>query len=226
MLDLRNITKTYPAADGPVHALDNVSIHVEPGSFTAVCGPSGCGKTTLLLTAGALLAPTAGEVVIDGRDVYALSPEQRAAFRASHIGFVFQQFHLISYLSVRDNIMAAALATDDPEAGQRADALIEELGLTDRAAHRPGELSTGQRQRTAMARALLNRPKLLLADEPTGNLDRDNAAIVLDHLAAFAAAGGAVLLVTHDPTAARRAHQFVHLDTGRLVPAEPTAAGA
>jgi ABC-type lipoprotein export system ATPase subunit len=171
----------------------------------------------LLLTAGVLLAPTRGTVHIEGRDVYGLSAEQRAAFRARNIGFVFQQFHLIPYLNVRDNIRSAALATGAPDAAQRADELIERFGLTHRASHRPGALSTGERQRTAMARAILNGPKLILADEPTGNLDGDNAKIVLDYLSEFAESGGAVLLVTHEPAAAARAARTIEMEHGRLV---------
>ena len=223
MLELSNLTKTYPHAGGPVAALDDVSILVNPGEFVAVCGPSGCGKTTLLLSAGTLLGPTTGRVTIDNRDVYALAPDARAAFRAAHIGFVFQQFHLIPYLNLRDNVLAAALATDRASAGRDADELRERFGLTDRLAHRPAELSTGERQRTALARALLNRPKILLADEPTGNLDQENATVVLDHLAAFAHDGGAVLLVTHDTAAAARAGRTLNIKHGRLLPEPPHA---
>ena len=143
--------------------------------------------------------------------------EGRAQFRAKQVGFVFQQFHLVPYLSVRDNVLTASLAVesqdgDDPV--KRADSLIEQFGLTDRADHVPAELSTGERQRTALARALLNQPKLILADEPTGNLDPDNAVVVLDALSQFAQDGGAVLLVTHDAAAADRADRVLHMRDG------------
>ncbi len=217
LLQAQDITKHYPGLNGsPVKALRGVSIEMEAGEFAAVQGPSGCGKSTLLLTAGALLQPTNGQVKIDGADPYALSPEDRAKFRAKNIGFVFQQFHLVPYLSVRDNILVPTL-TDESNAGpKRADDLLGQFNLTHRAAHPPAQLSTGERQRTALARALLNKPKLLLADEPTGNLDRENADIVLGHLKQFAADGGAVLLVTHDPHAAAQARRTIQIEDGRL----------
>src|SRR5947209_10398920 len=166
--------------------------------------------------AGGLLAPDAGRIVVDGQDLYALSAEARARFRAAHLGFVFQQFHLVPYLSILDNVLTPSLALAVPDAEKRAHELIGRLGLSHRARHVPAELSTGERQRTALARALLNRPKLLLADEPTGNLDRDNAAAVLGYLAELAAAGGAVLLVTHDPAAAAIARIRVSMKEGRI----------
>jgi ABC-type lipoprotein export system ATPase subunit len=217
MLELQDVTRIYSGTKADVHALEGVSLSIGKGEFVAVRGPSGCGKTTLLLTSGGLLAPSSGAVVLHDQDVYAMSPNQRAQFRATHIGFVFQQFHLIPYLSVRDNIRAASLATRDATATSYADELIDRFGLTERAAHRPGQLSTGERQRTALARALLNRPHLILADEPTGNLDEDNARIVLDRLVAFVDEGGAVLLVTHEDAAASRAQRTIQLERGRLM---------
>ena len=138
MLELSQITKTYPHAEQPVCALDDVSVEVEAGEFVAVRGPSGCGKTTLLLTAGALLAPSAGCVRVNGQDIYNLAPDARAAFRAANIGFVFQQFHLVSYLNVRENILAAALASSHERGGEIADELIEKTKLTWTAASTDG----------------------------------------------------------------------------------------
>jgi ABC-type lipoprotein export system ATPase subunit len=219
MLEIRELSKTYRGPVNPLHALRELSLDVGPGEFVAVQGRSGCGKTTLLLVAGGLLHPDQGRVLVEGQDLYALSEEARAGFRAAHIGFVFQQFHLIPYLSVLDNVLAAALALPMPEARTRAEELLAELGLADRARHVPAELSTGERQRTALARALLRRPNLLLADEPTGNLDRASAEVVLTHLGEFARSGGAVLLVTHDGEAAARAQRVIRLDTpGASVP--------
>jgi ABC-type lipoprotein export system ATPase subunit len=202
MLEIKTISKTYTGSAGPVRALVSFSLSLQPGEFVAVQGPSGCGKTTLLLAAGGLLRPDSGTVVVEGTDLYTLSSEARARFRAAHLGFVFQQFHLVPYLSVLDNVLCPALAVEVPNARSRAVELIERFGLAGRLHHVPAELSTGERQRTALARALLPRPRLLLADEPTGNLDSDNGAAVLKHLAQFAHAGGAVLLVTHDLRAA------------------------
>ncbi len=211
MLELRHITKTYAGPQGRVKALQDLSLSVGAGEFVAVRGPSGCGKTTLLLAAGGLLRPDAGEVLVNGENLYRLPAEARARFRAATIGFVFQQFHLVPYLSVRDNILTPTLAHPFPEARNRAAELLARFGLEHRARHVPAELSTGERQRTALARALLTRPRLLLADEPTGNLDDANGQIVLTCLADFARAGGAVLLVTHDQRAAEVAQRTVEL---------------
>jgi ABC-type lipoprotein export system ATPase subunit len=212
MLDIKAISKTYPGPAGPVRALVSFSLSLQPGEFVAVQGPSGCGKTTLLLAAGGLLRPDSGTVVVAGTDLYSLSPEARARCRAAQIGFVFQQFHLVPYLSVLDNVLCPSLAVEVSEPRRRAMDLIEHFGLGDRLYHVPAELSTGERQRAALARALLARPGLLLADEPTGNLDADNGAAVLRYLAEFARSGGAVLLVTHDLRAAEHTDRICRLE--------------
>ena len=216
LLQIQDLAKRYSRPEGVVRAVDGISLTVNSGEFVALHGPSGCGKTTLLLIAGGLLQPGQGRVLIAGEDPYALPPEQRARFRAAHLGFVFQQFHLIPYLSVLDNVLAPTLAFSLPASQQRAGELITHFGLQDRAQHLPGELSTGERQRVALARALLNRPQLLLADEPTGNLDPVNAEAVLGYLAEFSRNGGAVLLVTHDPAAAQYATRRLGLKEGTL----------
>ena len=220
LISLDHITKTYTGDAGPIVAVDDVSVSVEAGEFVAVVGPSGCGKTTLLLVAGGLLRTENGEVSIDGTDPYSLSGEQRARFRAEQIGFVFQQFHLVPYLNVLDNVMAPALVTGETSARERAGILVERFGLADRLGHRPGQLSTGERQRVALARALLNEPRVILADEPTGNLDGDNSEQVLQALKTFADEGGAVLLVTHDPDAVAFAGRQVVLQGGQLASSE------
>lgn len=216
ILELRDVQKHFRRPDGAVRAMDGVSLRIGAGEFVAVQGPSGSGKTTLLMAAGILMQPDSGAVVIAGEEPYKLSAEQRAGFRAAHIGFVFQQFHLVHYLNVLDNVLTAALASRADGAKERAHDLIERFGLASRVGHVPSELSTGERQRVALARALLNRPKLLLADEPTGNLDEENGRMVLDCLAAFAKEGGAVLLVTHDPKAAGFSHRALRMEGGRL----------
>jgi putative ABC transport system ATP-binding protein len=216
LVSASSVTKDFPGPSGLVRALDGVSLALAAGEFAAVQGPSGCGKTTLLLTLGSLLRPSSGAILVDGLDPYHLAAEERARYRAGKVGFVFQQFHLVPYLSVLDNVLAPSLALPHADAPEHAQALLRRFGLADRAAHLPGALSTGERQRTALARALLNHPKLLLADEPTGNLDRDNAEVVLGHLAEFAREGGAVLLVTHDPQAAARANRVLRMEHGRL----------
>jgi len=216
MLVIQNLTKSYRRSGNTVEALAGVSLEVSAGEFAAVQGASGSGKTTLLLAAGGLLAPDGGTVEIDGRNPYALDPDRRAVFRAEKVGFVFQQFHLIPYLSVSDNVLAPALARPSSNAQEKVRELVERFGLANRAEHLPGELSVGERQRAALARALLNEPDLILADEPTGNLDEDNARIVLQSLVDFAQSGRAVLLVTHDANAAGFAQKRWRLGNGRL----------
>lgn len=216
VLELNQVAKAHDSGNGQrVQALDGVSLSVEAGDFVAVRGPSGSGKTTLLLIACGLLAPDQGVVSIGGRDLGSMSAEGRARFRAENVGFVFQQFHLIPYLSVLHNVMTPAVAANIADAPERAEKLIAQFGLRSRAHHPTARLSTGERQRTALARALLNRPKLLLADEPTGNLDADNAGGVMAGLSDFAKNGGAVLLVTHDDNAAARADRVVLLKDGK-----------
>ena len=216
MLKITELSKFYNGPDGIVRALYGVSFHVGAREFVAVQGPSGCGKTTLLLAAGGLLIPDNGQVVIDSRDPYQMSTDERARFRAAEIGFVFQQFYLIPYLSVMDNVCAPSLALPHPEARKRAKVLVEHFNLSDRIGHLPSEISTGERQRTALARALLNTPKLLLADEPTGNLDSENAGIVLSYFAEFTRSGGSVLMVTHSDEAAAHAHRILRLINGEI----------
>jgi len=217
MLEFRNVGMWFDGAEGRVDALSGVSFLLEPGELLAVRGPSGCGKTTLLLIAGGLLSPSSGQMILDSRDPYELSPERRSGLRAQTIGFVFQQFHLIPYLTVRQNIQVASLAAGADQAAERTQELISHFGLDDRADHVPAKLSTGERQRTALARALLNRPKVILADEPTGNLDGDNAQNVLGYLSQYVSDGGCVLLVTHDDRAAKHATRTLQMSKGRLI---------
>jgi len=217
MLEFKNVTKWFDGAEGKVTALNEISFSVRPGELLAVRGPSGCGKTTLLLIAGGLLSPDSGQIGLDGRDPYELGPEMRNKLRAQTIGFVFQQFHLIPYLTVRQNIQVASLAVPANEAAERTQELISHFGLDDRAGHVPAQLSTGERQRTALARALLNKPKVILADEPTGNLDEDNAKTVLGYLSQYVTDGGCVLLVTHDVRAAKHATRTLQMSQGRLI---------
>jgi ABC-type lipoprotein export system ATPase subunit len=216
VLAINQLGKSFPSAAGEVHAVRDVSLEVAAGELVALRGPSGCGKSTLLMAAGGLLEPTSGSVEINGTDLYSLGQDGRAQFRAENIGFVFQQFHLIPYLDVRDNILAASLATARAE-GERVDELLEIFGLQQRAHHVPAALSTGEKQRTAMARALLNNPKLILADEPTGNLDKDNAEALLEQLSGFSGKGGAVLLVTHDARVDDHAGRTIEISDGNLV---------
>jgi len=217
MIRCDEVTKIFRKNGSGVTSLDRFTAKVAEGEFVAVRGPSGSGKTTLLLTLGGMQRPSAGSVQLAGRDLYALSPAERARLRSSEIGFVFQMFHLVPYLDLLGNVLLACPGKPSAEVRQRASGLMDELGLADRASHRPGELSAGERQRLAVARALLNRPKLILADEPTGNLDPENAAEVIRHLAEFHRGGGTVVLVTHGSAADAHADRTLRLEQGRLV---------
>jgi ABC-type lipoprotein export system ATPase subunit len=215
MIEFEGVSKVYPSAHGEVRALDDVSLSVESGEFVALKGHSGSGKSTFLSLAGGLALPTAGCVKVDGRELPRLTSAERAKFREENVGFVFQMFHLLPYLNVRDNVLVAAATGARTQAEAYAGELLEQFGLDERRTHRPGQLSAGERQRVAMARALLNRPKLLLADEPTGNLDDKNAESLLDLLTAFHVEGGTIVLATHDDKAAGRAQRVIELSAGR-----------
>ena len=217
MVEVEAATKVYRGPQGKVRALDGVDLKVGEGEFVAVRGASGSGKSTLLLAIGGMVRPTSGRVVVAGTDLYALSPGQRARFRAENIGFVFQLFHLVPYLSVLENVLLPSLAVPGNDRRDAAAALLERFGLAGRLHHRPSELSIGERQRAAMARALLNRPRLILADEPTGNLDPDNAAEVMKHLADLHREGATIVVVTHEEVVARYAQRTVSLQGGRVV---------
>ena len=217
MIRCDEVTKIFCKNGSEVTSLDRFTAKVAEGEFVAVRGASGSGKTTLLLTLGGMQRPSDGSVQLAGRDLYALSPAERARLRSSEIGFVFQMFHLVPYLDLLGNVLLACPGKPSAEVRQRASGLMDELGLADRASHRPGELSAGERQRLAVARALLNRPKLILADEPTGNLDPENAAEVIRHLAEFHRGGGTVVLVTHGSAADAHADRTLRLEQGRLV---------
>lgn len=215
ILKLTHISKRFGRGDQGVTAVDDASLCLDAGDFTAVRGPSGCGKTTLLLVAGGLLHPDSGEAAVMDQSLYAMAADARAAFRARHVGFVFQQFHLIPYLSALENVLAPAVHGPMEESRRYARTLLERFGMAGHADKAPATLSTGERQRVALARALINRPALLLADEPTGNLDEENGALVLDAMAQFVDDGGAVLLVTHDRAAAARATRVMAMREGR-----------
>ena len=217
MLVIDKVCKYYRKPEGVITALENASVTVEAGEFVVVQGPSGCGKTTLLLTAGGLLAPDSGRVHIDDEEPYAMSGNNRTRLRGDKIGFVFQQFHLIPYLTVLENVLIPSVAVPRDGSLERAKELIERFGLSGRSGHVPAELSTGERQRAALARALLNRPRFLLADEPTGNLDLESAAVVLDDVSRCTEAGIGVLMVTHDDVAKSRADRILSMSKGKIV---------
>jgi putative ABC transport system ATP-binding protein len=215
MIKLKNIIRAFDGPRGKVTALNDITMTLSPGELLAIRGPSGCGKSTLLLTAAGMLKPDNGEVVYQGKDnPYKFTPDKRSQLRAQLIGFVFQQFHLIPYLSVKENIFTPSLTAAVEDSETRAQELISRFGLEERADHLPSQLSTGEKQRTALARAFFNRPKVIMADEPTGNLDDENADIVLTHLKSYVEDGGCVLLVTHSARAAEYATRILNMKNG------------
>jgi putative ABC transport system ATP-binding protein len=207
---------------GNVRALDGVSFDVQVGEWIAIMGPSGSGKTTLINILGGLDTPTSGRALVDGTDVARLDEGGLARFRAEKVGFIFQQFHLVSYLTALENVMLAQYfhsTTDEAEAREA----LGRVGLADRLTHLPAQLSGGEQQRVAVARALINSPKLILADEPTGNLDEANETIVLKLLRELHSEGHTILMVTHAPSIGELADRRIDLAHGRLAAVEHTA---
>jgi putative ABC transport system ATP-binding protein len=200
---------------GEVRALDRVSFDVEAGEWIAIMGPSGSGKTTLINILGGLDHPSAGRVVVDGLEISNLGERELTRYRADKIGFVFQQFHLIPYLTALENVMLAQYFHSITDEKESAEALCR-VGLSDRMEHIPAELSGGEQQRVAIARALINHPKLILADEPTGNLDEANEAVVLKLLHELHDEGHTILVVTHSQAIGNLADRRVELEHGRL----------
>lgn len=222
MIELTGVSKVYRTSHGEVRALDDVTLAIQEGEFVALKGHSGSGKSTLLALLGGLAVPNSGSISVAGRDIGKLSSSERARFREDNVGFVFQMFHLLPYLCVLDNVLVAAPAASRATSRDYAKQLLSGFGMDKRLTHRPNQLSAGERQRVAMARALLNRPKLLLADEPTGNLDEKNAEALLDFLGGFHRDGGTIVLATHDDRAAERADRIIELASGKVT--SPVAA--
>ena len=218
MIELRQVRRSYRMDRQTVHALAGIDLRIDAGEFVAVTGPSGSGKSSLLNILGCLDRPDSGRCLIEGDDVASLDDEAISDIRNRRIGFVFQSFHLLPRLSVLENVLLPLRFHRDPPVGAQAHAreLLERVGLADRSAHRPAELSGGQAQRTAIARALLLKPALLLADEPTGNLDSRSAADVLALLDEVHAGGQTVVLVTHDNDVAAHAPRQIRLRDGRV----------
>jgi putative ABC transport system ATP-binding protein len=216
---LSDVWRTYHVGDSDVHALRAAELEINEGDYLAVMGPSGSGKSTLLNILGCLDRPTSGSYTFDGRNVGALSDADRTRLRQSEIGFVFQFFHLLSRLTAQGNVELPMLfaGVARTERRDRAAAALAAVGLEDRTHHRPDQLSGGQRQRVAIARAVVMRPRLLLADEPTGNLDRAAAVDVMGLLDAMNTDGQTVVLVTHDPGVAKHARTAVRMDDGEIV---------
>jgi len=219
MIRLENVAKRYRHKQGEIVALESTTLNVEAGEFLAIVGPSGSGKTTLLSTLGGMLAPTSGKVWLDGRSIYDATARARAEIRQRRIGFVFQTFNLIPYLSALENVEVSLMLTglNALEQRGRAELLLARVGLADRLHHTPSELSVGQQQRVALARTLANDPAVVLADEPTGNLDPATREQVLDFFDDLCREGRTVIMVTHDPLAASRAARTIKLADGAVI---------
>ena len=219
MVKLDHISKTYRTSEVETAALYDICLDVRAGEFVAIMGPSGCGKSTLLNVLGLIDSPTSGSYWFMGEDVARCSEEQLTLRRRSRVGFVFQNFNLIDDLTVAENVEVALLyvAVSRPERRARVAEALERVGLAHRQQHMPKQLSGGQQQRVAVARALVTRPKLLLADEPTGNLDTANGDAVLDLLGEINRAGTTIIMVTHSAEHAQRARRIVHMLDGRVV---------
>ncbi len=219
LIETRQLTKTYNPGAIPVHALRGVDLEIGEGEFTAIVGPSGSGKTTLLNIIGGLDSPTGGQVFIDGKDISTLSENQLIDFRRDHIGFVFQAYNLIPVLTARENVSFIMLLQNRPAAERRARALelLEAVGIGDKADMRPTQLSGGQQQRVAVARALASRPRFVLADEPTANLDSTSATRLLDIMARLNKEEGMTFVFsTHDQRVIERARRVVRLEDGKI----------
>ena len=218
MLRMENVSKTYRHRGQLVKALDDATFHISAGDFVSVVGPSGSGKSTLLLMLGGMLSPSKGRVLLGAKSVYDLSPSERAEMRRGKIGFVFQTFNLVPYLSALENVQVPLFLAkvDDKTQKDRAAALLERVGLADRLDHKPGELSVGQQQRVALARMLANDPAVILADEPTGNLDPETSQQIIGYLEEFNREGRTIVMVTHDPRAAKRAKRTLRLQCGAI----------
>jgi len=212
LLELKNISKIY----GDLHALDDVSLTVDKGEWIAIMGPSGSGKSTMMNIISCMDRPTSGQVIFDGKDITKESRRKLTEFHRDKIGLVFQQFHLINYLNALENVMVAQYYHSMPDEKEAMEAL-ERVGLKDRAKHLPSQLSGGEQQRVCIARALINSPELILADEPTGNLDEANENIVLDIFRQLHKEGTSLVVVTHDPEVGEVAQRIVRLEHGKIV---------
>lgn len=223
MFELRDVTKVYKKRQQEVIAFRATSLQIAKGEYVAVVGPSGSGKTTLLSLLGGMLSPDQGQVLFQQESLYDLPVAARTERRRKQIGFVFQTFNLVPYLTALQNVQVPLYLAGAPQAehSERAAQLLDKVGLGNRLDHKPCELSTGQQQRVALARTLANDPKLILADEPTGNLDPDSRAAVLAMFDEFVKEGRTIVMVTHDPAAAARAGRQLRLSNGAILEGAP-----
>lgn len=227
LIQIMNLVKNYHSGGETVRAVDGVSLGIDIGEFVAITGTSGSGKSTLLTMLGGLNEPASGSIMVDGIDIYSLSVEQRADFRKEYIGFVFQAFHLLPYLNVLENVMIP-LAISTLGAGEKkekAQSLLDKVGLSNKALRLPNELSGGEQERVAIARALVNDPPIILADEPTGNLDSATSRVVMELFTRLNNEGQTVVMVTHDEQNLQYALRHVNLKDGRVFGSHEAVAG-
>lgn len=215
ILKLVDVSKIY----GELKALDKINLSVEKGEWISIMGPSGSGKTTMMNIIGAMDKPSFGEVILDGEDIAKKSPKELTVIRRDKIGLIFQQFHLVNYLSALENVMMSQYYHSMPDAQEAMEALAA-VGLAERAKHLPNQLSGGEQQRVCIARALINHPAILLADEPTGNLDEKNEYIVLDIFEKLHNAGSTIIVVTHDPEVGEESERMITLEHGKITKEE------
>ena len=218
-IEANNLTKRYGTGDGAVAAVREISLEIDEGEFVAVMGESGSGKSTLLSVLGALNTPTAGSLTVDEIDVYGLGQEQRADFRREFLGFVFQSFHLIPYLTLAENVMLplATVKASRKEKRRMADEALARVGLAGKEGRLPSQISGGEQERVAIARAIVNEPPILLADEPTGNLDTKTSGAIMDLLGQLNREGMTIVMVTHSPVCARHARRVLKVSDGRVI---------
>ena len=212
ILKASDISKSYSSDKNRIKVVDNYNIDLFSSEFVSLTGPSGCGKTTILMIIGCLLKPDHGTVEIDGLDIYSMNSSRIAEQRSKKIGFIYQDFKLIPYLTIKENILCSSLINDVGNLEDKANDLILRLGLNHRVNHRPEQLSAGEKQRTAIARALLMEPKLIIADEPTGNLDKKNSSIVIEALKHYSDEGACVIMVSHDEDVKKSSDRHIQMD--------------
>ncbi|EDM28643.1 ABC transporter, probable ATP-binding subunit [Lentisphaera araneosa HTCC2155] len=217
MIEIKQISKSYDGQSSSVKAVKELNLHAQSGDFLSIHGPSGCGKSTLLMMGAGLLTPDSGEVIIQNQNLYEMNSGQRTRFRALHLNFIFQQFHLVPYLNILENITLPSANIQIPNIKAKALKLIDSFQLSHRLKHKPSQLSVGEQQRVAAARALVTSPSLIFADEPTGNLDDENTKILMDNLSQFCQSGGAVLMVTHDQRIHSYSNKQYSMKNGELV---------
>ena len=212
ILKASDISKSYNSDKNRIKVVDNYNIDLFSSEFVSLTGPSGCGKTTILMIIGCLLKPDHGTVEIDGLDIYSMNSSRIAEQRSKKIGFIYQDFKLIPYLTIKENILCSSLINDVGNLEDKANDLILRLGLNHRVNHRPEQLSAGEKQRTAIARALLMEPKLIIADEPTGNLDKKNSSLVIEALKHYSDEGACVIMVSHDEDVKKSSDRHIQMD--------------